>query len=61
MSFGSTLAAMLKNRAVSQQLRDLVAGRKIRDKSVNSTATGFDQPDGVDRERYRKRTGRRCG
>lgn len=62
MSFGATLAALLKNRAVSQQLRDLAANRKVRDKSVNNTATGFESPDReIDRRQYAKRSGRNCG
>lgn len=60
--FGANLAAMLRNRASGQALRDLITNRKVRDKSVNNTANGFEQPpEELDRKRYSRKSGRNCG
>lgn len=61
MSFGSNLAALLKSRRTKQTLRTMATQRKLRDKSVNNKAAGFDKESDrdTDRDQYVKRTGRR--
>lgn len=51
------ISALLKKSGLDEFLK---RSRQIRDKSVNNSQNGFEQPDAeIDRARYMERTGRR--